>query len=153
MLSRSCLGNRLVRGAGKAAKRASELCRTHARTYVCARTNRLIKRPTETASTYTGPQEVTALSLEMGCVFFGVLHYPRDYRQQIELSPRITHTENTRGSTRTCIQADRIREGDGRWSCDTHRDTQINMLSLMFLGDGNSLLLDCLDQEKEKESG
>lgn len=26
------------------------------------------------------------------------------------------------------------------------------MLSLMFLSDGNSLLLDCLDQEKEKES-
>lgn len=34
----------------------------------------------------------------------------------------------------------------------TRGDTQINMLSLMFLGDGNSLLLDCLDQEKEKES-
>lgn len=33
----------------------------------------------------------------MGCVFFGVLHYPGDQRQQIELSSRVTHTEDPHG--------------------------------------------------------
>lgn len=101
---------------------------------------------------------MAALSLEIGCVFFGVLHYPGDQRQQIELSSRVTHSEDPHGQARTDIQADRIREGDGRRSCDTsasaHRGTRRkNMLSLTSLSDGNSLLLDCLDQEKEKESG
>lgn len=94
------------------------------------------------------------MSLEMGCVFFSVLHYPGDQRQQIELSSRITHTEDAHG------HPDRQNKGRRRTAelrhqrKRTQRDAQKkNMLSLTFLGDGNSLLLDCLDQEKEKESG
>lgn len=148
--SRSCLGNRLVRGGSKAANEPLN-SRTHTRARAC--TDPLIKRPTGTASTDTGPQEVTALSLEMGCVFFRGLALSSwlEAADWAVLS-HYTHWKHSRIDAHVHPGSHRIREGDGRWSCDTQRDTQINMLSLMYLGDGNSLLLDCLDQEKEKES-
>ncbi len=151
------------------------LTHTHTHTY----THELIKQVTGTASTNTGWQEVTAMSQEIGYVFFRGCSIPVIRRSRLSclfaLHTYKTHVQrHTHEDTHTHMKTHahththththpgrHIRETDRRWSYDmnpnthtrthTHTHMQINTLSLIFLR--GFLFSVCLEQQRRKRLG
>lgn len=153
MLSRSCLGNRLVRRGSKADEPLNSVTRT------CARAHTPPHQEANRDSVH-GHWPTGRYCLVTGngmCLFSGscTILVIRGSRLSCPLTLHTLKTlmdRRARASRQTQCKGRRRTKELRHKPERTQRDTQINMLSLMFLGDRNSSLPDCLDQEKEKES-